>query len=261
MWAWGRTPRSFGAGMDGAGELARRIPPLGAAVESRAKGTESVVSQWPAVVSHRPATVSPSVADMSPLVAFALRIGFDPVCPRFARGRRQPRRDGLSRLPAVGALACGPDRGLLPRKKAAGQPRRPDLSHLPAFRRPAGDPRGSQGFSCVANARGWEPSVVGTVPFARASSLRGGMRRSRVSVPFARVSPNRPCDSQRTARPDARRAAPSGGPGAKCGQTGHSCGHFLHKRGQTGHRAADGLRPAGCHRPTAPPIVAFGEEG
>lgn len=70
-----------------------------------------------------------------------------------------------------------------------------------------------------------------------------------------------PRDSQRTARFDARRAAPSGGPGAKCGQTGHSCGHFLHKRGQTGHRAADGLRPAGCHRPTAPPIVAFGEEG
>lgn len=70
-----------------------------------------------------------------------------------------------------------------------------------------------------------------------------------------------PRDSRLTGWAAPRRAVPSGGSEVKCGQMGHSRGHFLHKRGQTGHRAAGGLRPAGCHRPTAPPIVPVGEEG
>ena len=70
-----------------------------------------------------------------------------------------------------------------------------------------------------------------------------------------------PRDSHESEPPDACGAAPSGGLRTKRGHSGHSRGHFLHKRGQTGHRAAGGLRPAGCLHPTAPPIVAFGEEG
>ncbi len=65
-----------------AGELAGRIPPVGAGVESRANGTESGVSPSPAAVSHQPAPVSPLVAERSHLAAAGLRIGFDPVCPR-----------------------------------------------------------------------------------------------------------------------------------------------------------------------------------
>lgn len=70
-----------------------------------------------------------------------------------------------------------------------------------------------------------------------------------------------PRDSQRSDPAYACGAAPSDGPRTKRGHSGHSCGHFLHKRGQTGHRPADGFGPAGCLHPTPAPIVPFGEEG
>lgn len=115
-----------------AGELAGSIPPPAAGVESRANGTDSVVSPSPAAVSHRPALLSLLLADRSALAAPVLRIGSDPVCPRFVRVEVPVAGGRLSHLLAVGAVRRTEPRPAVPRILAA---RPPHPSPLPGEER------------------------------------------------------------------------------------------------------------------------------
>lgn len=130
--------------------LARRIPPTAAPVESRAKGTESLVSPSPAPVSHRPAPVSVLVADVSSLPAPAPRIGFDPVCPRLERGEAAGVPGALSRLLAFGAVARGSEDGLSPPRWPHPSP----VTEAVPFARVSSDAHGPAADGCVPNARG-----------------------------------------------------------------------------------------------------------